>query len=417
MKESKLLRFLDKYVGSIICLVFSGINKLRFKKKNKKIKNILFIELFEMGASIMSYPSLKYAKENVKNANLYCLTLKSMKGTWSLLGIIPEENIYTIEEDNIFVFIRSMFSNIWKLRKKNIDLTIDFELFMRVSSIISYMIKSEYRAGFFRYEYEGLYRGNFMDFKCAFNQNLHISKNFLALTKTAIENQNEYPNYKSSIKASELVLPKYVPNMRLRNIIKEKVKMQYPTYTNNKIIAVAHDVGENLRMRNYPHPKLASVIKMLISKYPNHLILLIGVKKDWQSGELIRKKVNEEHCLNFSGMTPRLAEFFELLKMSEILICNDNGPAHFAAITKTKTLALFSTDSPFMYGPLGDSTVILYSYFHCSPCISATNSKQSKCKNNLCLQSIPPKQVYEFAVGIIEGKVQCGTINGNSPYY
>lgn len=178
MKDSKKLRFVDRYIGSAICRAFSILNKFKPKKKKEKIQNVLVIELFEMGAAMMIHPSLDYIKKNVDNPNIYCLTLKSMRDSWELLNIIPKENIYTIEEKNLFVFTKSLLSNIIKLRKKNIDLVLDFELFMRIPAIISYMVKSKYRAGFYKYEFEKLYRGTFYDFKCAFNQNTHISKNF-----------------------------------------------------------------------------------------------------------------------------------------------------------------------------------------------------------------------------------------------
>ena len=416
MKDSKKLRYLDKHLGSVICLFFSLIHFINLGRKNRPIKNILVIELFEMGAAILSYPSLKYIKEKNPDVNIYSLTLRTMRESWKMLGIVENYNIFEVEEKSLFQFSKSLFKNILELRKKDIDLIIDFELFMRIPAIISFLIKTRYRAGFFRYEYEGLYRGNFYDYKCAFNQNSHIARNFLALTKTAIGKEEEYPNYKNSIQSSELVMPNYTPRPDLRKDIEEKIKGKYENYQINKLILISHDVGENLSIRNYPKDMLAGVIRMLLAKYKDHLVLLVGTKADWSSGSCIEMMVNDERCINFSGETPTLSEFFELINMGELLITNDNGPEHFASITGTKTLALFSTDSPYIYGPIGKA-VILYEYFQCSPCISALNHKNSRCKNNLCLQAIPPERVFDFAVKMIEGKVKLGTINGEIPYY
>jgi ADP-heptose:LPS heptosyltransferase len=103
------------------------------------------------------------------------------------------------------------------------------------------------------------------------------------------------------------------------------------------------------------------------------------------------------------------------MNFSRLLISNDNGPAHLASLTSTPTLALFSTDSPFMYGPLGNR-VILYTFFHCSPCIGVLNNKRSRCANNLCLQTLEPVKVLESAVRVMEGQVPYGTINGELSY-
>jgi len=370
-----------------------------------------------MGAAIMIYPSLKYIKENKPDINIYSLTLKSMKESWQMLGIINEEDIFTIEDKNIYKFTKSLLIAIIKLWRKNIDLIIDYELFMRIPAIISFMIKSHLRAGFYKYQYEGLYRGTFYDYRCAFNQNTHIARNFLALTKTAINDESEYPNYKANINSSELMMPEYIDKPDLKKILEYKIKNKFHIYNNQKIILVSHNVGENLSIRNYPIDMLAKVIKMILDKYDNYILLLIGTKADYLSGSYIEREVNNDRCINFSGETSSLSELFELISMSELLISNDNGPAHFAAITRTKTIALFSTDSPYIYGPLG-KTIILYEFFQCSPCISALNHKNSKCSNNLCLKAIKPEKIFQLAVKLIENNtINWGTVNNYIPYY
>jgi len=369
------------------------------------------MELFEMGAAMMIYPSLQCIKNKVENPTVYCLTLKSIKSSWELLDMIPSENIYAINDKNLFSFFTSLFSNILKLRKKNIDLIIDYELFMRVSAIISFMIKSRFRVGFNRYELEGLYRGTFYNFKCAFNQNSHIAKNFLSLTKTALDFEREYPNYKGHISASELSIPVYKTNAALSASVHEKIKALYPEYENNKLILVSPDVGYNLTIRNYPKDLVVDVINKILNNFPDKLVLLAGTQDNMETCVYVSKKVNHKRCINFCNQAPSLHEFFELLHTSELLITNDNGPAHFAGATGTKVLALFSTDSPFIYGPLGNC-VIMYSFYQCSPCISAHNHKTSKCSNNLCLQSIKPEAVYEMAVKIINDAVPFRTVNG-----
>ncbi len=413
MKDSGKIRFIDRYAGMFICFIFSLISKFIPKSKDRKIKNILLVELFEMGAAMMIYPSIKYINKKEKNANIYCLTTRSIKSSWELLDAIPEKNIFAIDDRNLFSFLISLFKNINQLRKRKIDLIIDYELFMRVPAIISFMINGKYRAGFNRYKLEGLYRGSFYDFKCAFNQNSHISKNFLSLTKTAIEFEKEYPNYKGHISASELVVPEFKSNPDLSELVKDKIRAVYPEYEYKKdrIILVSPDVGYNLQMRNYPRDLLVEAIKKIMNHYPNHLVLLVGTKENIEQCNYVHKKVNNKKCIDFCNKVPPLREFFELLKISELLISNDNGPAHFASATGTKVLALFSTDSPFVYGPLG-KCAILYSFYQCSPCICAFNHKTSKCENNKCLQCIKPQQVYEMAVKLMNDDIPLRTVNG-----
>lgn len=414
MKDSRSIRFLDKYLGILICSVFSLINKFRFKKDVKHIRNVLIIEIFEMGASIMSYPSIKYIKEKLNNPNIYCLCLEKVKDPWGLSDIIPEKNIITINGTNLFTFVKSLIKQIIFLRRKDLDLVIDLELFTRISSIISFLVKSKLRAGFYKYELDGLYRGDFYDFRCSFNQNSHISKNFLALTKTAVNHASYNPNYKSKIRTSEIILPSYESDPVLRMEVKKKIKKFYP-YRYDSIILISPDVGRTLPIRNYPKDYFVKVIKKLLRNYSDHLILLIGTKENWQVCSFIADEVDNKRCINFCNQTTTLKELVELMSFSKLLICNDNGPIHFASLTPINTLALFSTDSPFMYGALG-KCVVLYSFFHCSPCICAFNHKDSRCKDNLCLKSISPDKVFNFSVKIMNDELAYRTVNGGIRY-
>ncbi len=407
MKSSHTLRLLDKVVGIPACLLLSGIYAFVPKPRDKKIKKVLVIELFEMGATIMLYPSLRYIKRNVEGCELYCLTAKSIRSTWEMLDMVPKENIYSIDDTNLWSFVRTGLSAMAQLRAEGMDLIIDYELFMRISSVISGMIGAKFKAGFWGYEMEGLYKGDFYSQRCQFNQNTHIAKNFLGLTKTAVGVEKEYPNYKGRVENSELVVPEYKSDPAIRKSLIEKIGLA----PKEKIILVSHDVGRNLSMRNYPRENFVNVIKKLIAKYPRSHVLLMGTKSNRETADYIVGRVGDNRCRNFCGETPLMRELFELLSMSDLLITNDSGAAHFAAVTGTRTLALFSTDAPTMYGPLG-KCVIMYSYYQCSPCISAYNHKESKCTNNLCLQTIKPESVYEMAVRVIEGKVTYQTVNG-----
>jgi len=415
MQNLTRLQFFDKYLGSLICFIFSLINKFNPKKRVKSIKNVLVIELFEIGAAIMAHSSINYIKIKLKNPSIYCLCLNGGKESWRLLNLIPNENILTINGKNLFSFIRTLIKQIMFLRKRNLDLIIDFELFTRISSIISFLIKSKLKAGFYRYKLEGLYRGNFYNINCSYNQNTHISKNLLALTKTAINQVNNYPNYKSETKDSEIIIPTYKSNLKLKKKIKEKIKLAYHNYNNNHLILICPDVGKKLSIRNYPKSYFVELINKLLSSYPNYLILLIGLKESLLTCSYITNQVNNKRCIDFHNQTSTLKELLELMNLSRLLIANDSGPIHLASSTQIKTLALFGPETPFVYGPLGKS-VALYAFFHCSPCISALNNKRAVCKDNLCLKSIKPMEVFDYSVKLINNELKFGVINKGIPY-
>lgn len=414
MNDSKIIRWTDKYIGTSICWLFNFIDIFKINRKTGPVKNVLIIELFEIGGAVMAHSSIKYIKDNLDESNIYCLSTAKIKNVWGLLNLIPPENILPIDDRNLFTFTKSLIKQILFLRKKKIDLVIDFELFMRISSIISFLVNPRLKAGFYKYGLEGLYRGKY-DFKCCYNQNTHISKNFLALTKTAINQARNIPNYKGPIDTSEITAPTYHSDAGIRNKVKAEIKMLYPDYADQEIILICPDVGKILAVRNYPAESYVEVVNKLLTHYTDYLVLLIGVKENELICSFVKDQTENPRCINFCGKTKSIMELFELLTISKLLIGNDNGPLHFASMTDIKILGLFSTDSPFVYGPLG-KCVIVYSHYHCSPCINAFNHKNSQCNNNLCLKTIKPDMIVEFAVKLLEDKLRYRTINGETPY-
>ena len=81
------MRFVDKYFGVPLCLIGTAVFKLFLRpKKNIKPKNILFIELSEMGSAILVDPAMQKAKKTF-DAELFFLIFKKNKPSLQLLNI------------------------------------------------------------------------------------------------------------------------------------------------------------------------------------------------------------------------------------------------------------------------------------------------------------------------------------------
>lgn len=100
MKDSEIIRWTDKHVGTFICRLFNFLNIFGYKRETGPIINVLIIELFEMGAAIMAYSSLKYLKEHLDGVNIYCLSTEKVQEPWKLLNIIPTQNVLSINDKN-----------------------------------------------------------------------------------------------------------------------------------------------------------------------------------------------------------------------------------------------------------------------------------------------------------------------------
>jgi len=404
---------MDRYIGSFACLILSILARLTFKKSRRgPFKNILLIELFEMGASIMTSPSIRFIRTQFPDANIYVLTTQSIRSSWLKIGELEPSRVFALREDGVFSFLLSYLEVLRTLNRIQMSAVIDFELFFRITAIFSFFIKAEKKGGFLRYHLEGLYRGSFYDSGCHFNQNTHIAKNFLALTKTVLGNSDDFPEYKNNLDVKELVLTPY----RSQGNALADLNKKSPEFMAGSYLLVAPDVGPNLSVRNYPLDRLSGVLKEILQEFPEYRVGMIGTKENIPSCEKLAHLVKSDRLVSWAGRTT-MDELFELLHGAKLLISNDNGPVHFAAVTDTPTLALYSTDSPFVYGSLG-KCLILYSFYQCSPCIMAYNHKRSDCSDNKCLQAIPASTVSSFARRILRNDpaIRYQTINNATPY-
>ena len=89
------------------------------------------------------------------------------------------------------------------------------------------------------------------------------------------------------------------------------------------------------------------------------------------------------------------SQFLMLLTLADLLVTNDSGPAHFAALTGIDVITLFGPETPAVFGVKGPRSHIIHAGLPCSPCVNAANNRMSACTNNLCMQAITVEQVFD----------------------
>jgi ADP-heptose:LPS heptosyltransferase len=91
-----------------------------------------------------------------------------------------------------------------------------------------------------------------------------------------------------------------------------------------------------------------------------------------------------------------------LFHLAELLVTNDGGPGHFAAMTPIRTIALYGPETPLLYGALDPKSFSFFSNLACSPCLTAYNHRNSPCDgDNQCLKIIRPEDVIERALAML----------------
>ena len=94
--------------------------------------------------------------------------------------------------------------------------------------------------------------------------------------------------------------------------------------------------------------------------------ILFGTKNDVTIGEQIAAAMGD-HCVNRIGQTT-LDQLIDELRQCRLLLTNDTGTMHLAALLGVPVVAVFGSTEPRLTGPLGNGHTILRHHVECSPC-------------------------------------------------
>jgi ADP-heptose:LPS heptosyltransferase len=103
-------------------------------------------------------------------------------------------------------------------------------------------------------------------------------------------------------------------------------------------------------------------------------------------------RLGSRRALDLTGQTT-LTELLHLFDLAHVLVTNDSGPAHFAALTRIRQVVLFGPEIPERYRPLSTNADVIHTGYSCSPCIGPHNQRRSPCNDNVCVKSISVEQI------------------------
>ncbi len=392
-------RLIDRYIGTIICRVFSIYYRF-FTKESKpdQIKKILIIQLSEMGALVLATPMLQYLKEKFPNAVLHIIVFEKNREVAELLGVIPSENILTINDKSMSAFLNDTAGVLFSMRKIQFDTVIDCELFSRISSILAFLSGSAVRVGFHPHTQEGLYRGNFINRPVLYNPYHNISRQFLTLAE-AIDSDT-HPKAKRRIPHETLTLPTIEVGQKEIENAKKKLYDIAPGVEGKKIVLI-YPGGGLLPIRAWPLDYYCRLTAELLVK--GHAVCIIGLADDRDVANVILSHNRDQNCVDLTGYTKTIRELMIIFHFSSLLITNDGGPGHLAALTTIPSIIFYGPETPTLYGTMNENAINFYLNFSCSPCVTAYNHRKSPCDgNNLCLKKISPDDVLAKALAILE---------------
>ncbi|MBI2576038.1 glycosyltransferase family 9 protein [Candidatus Woesearchaeota archaeon] len=357
----QVIRVVDRWAGSVLCSLGGVLTGKRPIPQSPE--TIAIIQLWGIGESILTLPSITAVKDHFPKARLTVIATKRNKCVFSGQPFIDVLQVMPLKPLQILSFCSK--------HRRAFDLVIDMEEYLNISALVSFFI-GKFRVGFSHGARAGLYHK-----KVGYNDLQHCSEAFADLARSL--------GIKVKIKKLIPVHFTDADTKKVNAMLKES-KLQ-----KDRLVLIAPSVAESAKQRMWPLDRFASVADHLIGEGKQVAFIGIG-----QEQPVIQKILDmmKQKAENLAGKTT-LPETACLAAQAILLIGNDSGPMHLSAAMGAKTIGLFGPNLPVRFRPLGKDNVAIYkATCHCSPAINIHKGEFKDCEEDgACMKSIQVEDV------------------------
>jgi ADP-heptose:LPS heptosyltransferase len=393
------LRRLDRLLGVPLCFLLTAARNVApvFRPRppaDAPARNVLFVQLAEAGSMVLADPAVRAVE--ARGALPWFVTFVHNAPALALTGTLPADRVFTLRSE----CLATLAVDTWRLRrwaKRNgIDAVVDLELFSRLTAVLAFWIGAPRRAGFHAEEGGALYRGRLFSAPVRFNPHQHMARNYLRLVITLLDGAAAARSLDEAI----VILRKRPPTAAaLACVARLFAELPAPA---GRLVLINPNASDRLPQRRWPGERFADLIEQLLAVRPDLSVALIGGEEDRAATAAVIARVGaigRSRCIDLAG---RLAidALPALFARSALLVSNDSGPAHFAAVSGLPVVVLFGPETPTLFGPLGPATIISAG-LACSPCVSPANQRKSSCRDNQCMQAIDVATVLDASLQVL----------------
>ena len=340
---------------------------------------------------------LRHLRRSYRPENIWFLAFEESRLILEEMALVPPENIIPISTRNFARLAVTGFQaliRIWRLR---IDAALDLEFFSRASALLAWLSGARRRTGVHRYYSEGPWRGHLMTHGVKFNPHLHISQMFLTLAEAALLDENTLQRLEFVPPPPEPICEHFSPSSEESARV-EILLCQCGWTEGERVVLLNANTSdrEMIPLRRWDENNYVELARRLLADSGNTRILLTGSPSEAPSVERLEQTIGSERCRSVAGRTS-MRDLLTLYSRSALMVTNDSGPAHFAALTNMPVVVIFGPETPQLWKPLGKRVYVVSRGLACSPCFSIYNGRRSGCRRNACMD-MTPAEVFEIAL-------------------
>ena len=381
--KMQTMKKMDHYAGIPICLlleVYSRLCSLFPKRKPRPPGKILLMKYFGMGSILLATPMVRALRQAYPDVRIGFLTLVSNRELVERLNLF--DDVYLLRTDSATHFAADAFQNFLKLRQARYDVTIDLEFFAKFSTIMTFLVGSPVRIGYFLRQ---MWRGDLLTHQIYYNPYKHITEVFGSMAAPLGVTVADYTVSEPFITAAD--------EQAASSLLDDRGLADGAPY-----IVMNVNVSDLSLERRWPAQSFQELTQGLLRHFDDKIVF-IGAKDDQaQVSQVVSGCDAGSAIVNLAGATS-LGALMAVIKRSRFFIGNDSGPLHLAAALGIPTVSFFGPETPLLYGPQGDRHLIFHEDIYCSPCLNVFNAKTAPCAgDNLCMKSIAPGKVLRMIV-------------------
>lgn len=388
---------LDRWLGVPLCLLLTGVRRVlgQLPRRGFSLRRILFIKLAEQGSTVLAYPVLKEAARRVGRENVFMMVFDDNRFILDALGVIPPENIIPLRHGNLLALCSDVLSALVRVHRLRIDAAVDLEFFARSTALLSALTAAPARVGFHAYCGEGPYRGNLLTHRVRYNPHLHTTAAFSSLLHALDQPPEAFPRFDHVPEKASVDLPLFRASTEEMAQVRALLAAHKEESAETPLLILLNaNASDLIPLRRWAPENYVALARKLLGDFPAARIAFTGAQAEAGRSQALVRQVGDPRCFSVAGQTS-LRQLLTLFTLADVLVTNDSGPAHFAALTPIHTVTLFGPETPLLFSSLNPRDTPLWAGLACSPCVSALNHRQSACRNNACMARITVDQVLD----------------------
>ena len=403
------IRFVDRWLGVPACALLTALRRLfDWRTVPAPVRRVLVLKLVEQGATVVAYPALKTLVERVGRENVFFMVLEENRAILDLLDVVPEKNVISVGKAGLLGTLTGLVQGILRARREKIDAVVDFEFFARSSAVMAYLTGARTRVGYHAYHGDGAWRGDLLTHRLVYNPHLHSLDAFLILVESLWIDPALLPSLGIDLAKLDRSIMRFTPSANETEEVRRILRGITGRDRCGPLVLLNANASDLIPLRKWDGDRYVDLARRLLAADPELTVGFTGAPSEAPAIDSLVRSVDHPRCFSVAGKTT-MRQLLVLFTLADVLVTNDSGPGHFAAVTDIDVVTLFGPETPKVWGVVGQRAHPITLALPCSPCVSIYNNRMSSCRNNLCMQGITVDRVEGVVRRLLEHRPQAAT--------